>query len=140
MYKLQIQWPPFRIRSRYTCTRFFTSVFFFSSKAPTPDSYPNFVLDLKLNLLRYSNYLSFCIDSVNAELIFCIKLHKTYSIFWLMAQLNISWLIFLNPIFLKAPELVMYACFGLIHLLHTELTRSETPHQLSQRGVRLHVN
>ncbi len=36
--------------------------------------------------------------------------------------------------------MVMYACFGLIHLLHTESTRNETPRQLSQRGVRLHVN
>jgi hypothetical protein len=32
----------------------------------------------------------------------------------------------------------MYACFGLIHLLHTESTRSQTLCQLSQRGVRLH--
>ncbi len=34
----------------------------------------------------------------------------------------------------------MYACFGLIHLPHTESTWSETPHQMSPRGVRLHVN
>jgi hypothetical protein len=58
--------------------------------------------------------------------------------------------IFLNTIPLKVPELVMYACFDLIHLPHwvdsewdspsTELTRSDTPHQLSQCRVRLHVN
>jgi hypothetical protein len=34
----------------------------------------------------------------------------------------------------------MYACFDLIHLLHTESTQSETPRQLCQCGVRLHVN
>jgi hypothetical protein len=34
----------------------------------------------------------------------------------------------------------MYACFGLSHLPHTESTRSHTLRQLSQRGVRLHVN
>ncbi len=34
----------------------------------------------------------------------------------------------------------MYACFGSIHLPHTESTQSETPHQLSPCGVRLHVN
>ncbi len=34
----------------------------------------------------------------------------------------------------------MYACFGLIHLPHTELTRSQTLHQLSQCQVRLHIN
>jgi hypothetical protein len=34
----------------------------------------------------------------------------------------------------------MYACFGLIHLHHTELTQSQTPRQLCQRGVRLHIN
>jgi hypothetical protein len=58
------------------CTRFLTSVFF-SSKAPTwsPDSYPKFVLNIKSNLPRYSNYLSLCVDSVNAELIFCFKLY-----------------------------------------------------------------
>jgi hypothetical protein len=39
-----------------------------------------------------------------------------------------------------APELAMYACFALIHFPHTELMRSETPCQLSQRELRLHVN
>jgi hypothetical protein len=34
----------------------------------------------------------------------------------------------------------MHACFGWISLPHTESMRSETPRQLSQRGVRLHVN
>ncbi len=34
----------------------------------------------------------------------------------------------------------MYACFGLIPLPHTVLTYSETPCQLSQRVVKLHVN
>ncbi len=34
----------------------------------------------------------------------------------------------------------MYAYFGLILLLHTGSTQSETPRQLSQRWVRLHVN
>jgi hypothetical protein len=41
---------------------------------------------------------------------------------------------------LKAPELVIYACFGLIHLLYTESMWSETPHQLNQHKVRLNVN
>ncbi len=49
--------------------------------------------------------------------------------------MNISLLIFLNPIPLKVPELVMYACFGLIHLPHTESMQSQTLRQLSQRGV-----
>ncbi len=47
---------------------------------------------------------------------------------------------FLYPIPLKAAELGVYACFGLIFPPHTESTRSETPRQLSQRRVRLHVN
>ncbi len=34
----------------------------------------------------------------------------------------------------------MYACFCLIRLPHTELTRNQTLCQLSQCGVRLHVN
>ncbi len=34
----------------------------------------------------------------------------------------------------------MYACFGLIHLVHTESTQSQTLRQLSQRRMRLHVN
>ncbi len=34
----------------------------------------------------------------------------------------------------------MYACSGLIHLSHPESTQSETPRQMSQRRVRLHVN
>ncbi len=41
---------------------------------------------------------------------------------------------------MKAPELVMYACFGLIHLPHTKSMRSQTLCQLIQCGVRLHVN
>ncbi len=49
---------------------------FFSLKAPTwsPDSYLKFVSNIKSNLPRYSNYSSLCVDSVNAELIFCFKL------------------------------------------------------------------
>ncbi len=46
----------------------------------------------------------------------------------------------LCPIPLKVPELCMDACFCLIPNPHTELTRSETPRQLNQRRVRLHVN
>ncbi len=34
----------------------------------------------------------------------------------------------------------MYACFGLIHLIHTELMQSQTLRQLSQCGMRLQVN
>jgi hypothetical protein len=34
----------------------------------------------------------------------------------------------------------MYACFGLIHLIHTDSTQSQTLRQLSQLGMRLHVN
>jgi hypothetical protein len=34
----------------------------------------------------------------------------------------------------------MYACFGLIHLVHTKSTQSQTLRQLSQCGMRLHVN
>ncbi len=51
---------------------------FFSSKAPTwsPDSYPKFVSNIKSNSPRYSIYSSLCVDSVNAELIFCFKLFK----------------------------------------------------------------
>jgi hypothetical protein len=59
---------------------------------------------------------------------------------WHWLHLNISLLIFLNPIPLKVPELVMYACFGLIHLVHTESTQSQTLHQLSQHGMRLDDN
>jgi hypothetical protein len=33
-----------------------------------------------------------------------------------------------------------YTCFGLIHLHHRESMWGETPCQLSQRGVRLHIN
>jgi hypothetical protein len=47
---------------------------------------------------------------------------------------------FLNTVPLKVPELLMYACFGLFHLPHTESMRSQTLRQLSQRGARLHVN
>jgi hypothetical protein len=47
---------------------------------------------------------------------------------------------FINIFPFKAPELLMHACFGLIHLPHIESTRSQTLHQLSQRGVRLHIN
>ncbi len=51
---------------------------FFSSKAPTwsPDSNPKFISNIKSNSPRYSNHLSLCVDSVNAELIFCFKLYK----------------------------------------------------------------
>ncbi len=34
----------------------------------------------------------------------------------------------------------VYACYGLIHLVHTELTQSQTLCQLSQHRMRLHVN
>ncbi len=95
---------------------------------------------MKLNSTRYTNYSSLCVDSVNAELIFCFKLYYWYWYILYWPHLNISSLIFLNPIPLKAPALVMYAWFGLINLPHTESTRSETRHQLSQHGVRLHVN
>ncbi len=53
---------------------------------------------------------------------------------------TISSLIFLNPIPLKVPELAIYACFDLIHLSYTESTWSQTLRQLSQLGVRLHIN
>jgi hypothetical protein len=60
---------------------------------------------------------------------------------WYWPHLNISWLIFLNPLPVQSPELIMYACFGfLIHPLHIESRQSKTHCQLSQRGVRLHVN
>jgi hypothetical protein len=51
---------------------------FFSSKATTwsPDSYPKFISNIKSNSPRYSNYSALCVDSVNAELIFCFKLYK----------------------------------------------------------------
>ncbi len=56
----------------------FWILFFFSSKAPTwsPDSYPELVSNVKSNSLRYSNYSSLCVDSVNVKLIFCFKLYK----------------------------------------------------------------
>jgi hypothetical protein len=62
---------------------------------------------------------------------------KTLSIFWLILA---PFEHFIKSSPFKAPELVMYACFGLIHLPHTELMQSETPRQLSQRRVRLHIN
>jgi hypothetical protein len=112
---------------------------FFSSKTPTwsTDSYPKFFWNIKSNSPRYSNYSSLCVDSVNAELFFCFKLCKNclHFLIDIGPHLNISSLIFLNPIPLKAPELVMYACFGLIHLPYTESTRSQTLHQLSQRQL-----
>jgi hypothetical protein len=105
-----------------------------------PDSYPKFASNIKSNSQGYLNYSSLCVDSVNAELIFCFKLHKLLAFSgWYWPVLNISWLIFLNPIPLESQELVMYACFGLIRLPHTESTRSETFRQLSQHWVRLHV-
>jgi hypothetical protein len=116
---------------------------FFSSKAPTrsPDSYPKFISNIKSNSPRYSNYSSLCFDSVNVELFFAssyITLQAFYGWYW--PHLNISRIIFLHPIPLKAPELGMYACFCLISLPHTESTQNKTSRQLSQCGVRLHVN
>ncbi len=117
---------------------------FFISKASTrsPVSYPKFVLVIKSNSLKYLNYSSLCVDSVNVELIFCFKLHTNFQHFMvdIGPNLNISWLIFLYPIPLKTPEIVMYGCFGLIHLSHSESMRNETSRQLSQQGVRLHIN
>ncbi len=74
--------------------------------------------------------------------IFASSYIKTFTISgWYWPPLNnISWLFFLNPIPLKEPELTMYACFGLIHLPHTESTWSETSCQLSQCGVRLLIS
>jgi hypothetical protein len=83
-------------------------------------------------------YSPLCADSVNFLLQAIYKL-LTFS-GWYWPHLNILSLIFINPIPLKAPELVMYACFGLIHLPHTETTWSQTLRQLSQHGVRLHIN
>ncbi len=115
---------------------------FFSSKALTrsPDSYPKFVSNVKSNSPRYSNYSSLCVDSVNVELFFASNYIQTLSILQLiLAPFEHFMDNFLYPIPLKAPELG-YACFGWISLPHTESTRSETPRQLSQHGVRLHVN
>ncbi len=52
--------------------------FFFSSKAAnwSLDSYPKFVFNIISNSPRYSNYSALCVDSVNAELIFCFNLYK----------------------------------------------------------------
>ncbi len=69
---------------------------------------------------------------------FCFKKHQNFQHFMvdIGPHLNISWLIFPSPLLLKAPELIMYACFDFIHLPHTESTQSETPCPLSQHGVR----
>ncbi len=91
--------------------------------------------------MRYSNYLSFCVESVNVELIFASSFIKTFHSFWLTLALFEHFMVNFSKSYpLKAPELAMSACFGLMHLPHTELTWSETSPQLSQCGVRLHVN
>ncbi len=60
-----------------TLARDFLLFFFFiKSNRLVYDSYPQLVSNIKSNLPRYSNYSSLCVDSVNAELIFCFKLHK----------------------------------------------------------------
>jgi hypothetical protein len=123
----------------------FSLLFFFSSKAPTqsPDSYPKFVSNIKSNSPRYSNYSSLCVDSYKEEVIFCFKLHTNYQHFMVdicpnehsMVNFSISY-----PFKGARAGHVLYACFALVHLPQTESTRSETPRQLSQCGVRLHVN
>jgi hypothetical protein len=65
------------------------------------------------------------------------KLLKFSSWYW--THLNISSLIFPNPIPLKVPELVMYACFWL-DSSPSHWVDTESLHQLSWRGVRLHAN
>ncbi len=52
--------------------------FFIKSTHLVPWSYPTFVLNIKSNSPRYSNYSSLCVDSVNAKLIFCFKIHKNF--------------------------------------------------------------
>jgi hypothetical protein len=52
----------------------------YSSKY-TPDSYPKIVLNIKSNSMRYSNYSSLCVDSVNEELMFCFKLYTNFQHF-----------------------------------------------------------
>jgi hypothetical protein len=61
--------------------RDFLLLFYFSSKAPiwSHDSYPKFVSNIKSNSPRYSNYSSFCVDSINAELIFCLLIHLLHT-------------------------------------------------------------
>ncbi len=104
---------------------------FFSSKAPTwsPYSYPKFVSNIKSNSPRYSNYLSLGVDSVNAELIFCF--YKYYPFKGARAAyVRLFWIDSSPSHWVNAKS----------DSSSTESTRSETPCQLSQRGVRLHVN
>ncbi len=119
--------------------------FLYISKVPiwSPDSNPKFVMNKKSNSPRYSNYSSLCVDSVKAELIFSLKLHKTFGIFLVILVPFEHFMVHFYKSYripLKVLELVMYACFGLIHLPHTESMRSETPRQLSRCRVRLHDN
>ncbi len=74
---------------------------FLSSKAPTcsPDSYPEFVSNTKLNFPTYSNYSSLCVncvDSDNTELIFCssymVNFSKSYlfNLFWSAIRIDVA--------------------------------------------------
>jgi hypothetical protein len=103
--------------------------YFFSSKAPilSPDSYPKFILNLKSNSPRYSNYLSLCIDSVNILLQASYKLSAFYGWYW--THLNISWIISLYPIPLTRQSWVCMPV-SVWFIFRT----------LSRRRVRLHVN
>ncbi len=66
---------------------------------------------------------------------------KTGNIFWLILPPFEHIIVNFSKYYpFKGEELVLYACFGLIHLHHTESTRSQTLCQLSQRGVRLLIN
>jgi hypothetical protein len=66
---------------------------------------------------------------------------KTFSIFWLKLAPFERFMVNFSKSYPFKGARAGYAClFGLIHLLHTELMQSETPCQLSQHGVRLHVN
>ncbi len=112
----------------------FLLLFFFPSKAPTwsPDSYPKFVYNIKVNLPRYSNYSSLCVDSVNAELIFCCKLYKNCYHF----------LVDIGPIFVhfivsfsKSYPFKRRQSWLCIPVLAWFISLT-----LSQRGVRLFIN
>jgi hypothetical protein len=85
---------------------------YISSNSPCgPLIYTLNSFQIKNQIHRYIHYLSLCVGSVNVEF-FCFKLHKIFKHFLVAngPHLNISWLICLNPILLKVPELVIYAC------------------------------
>jgi hypothetical protein len=115
---------------------------FFPSKVPTwsPDSYPKLIWKIKSNLMRYSNYSSLCVDSVIAGLNFASSYIKTFRIFWLILAPFEHFMVNFSKSYPYKGVRASYVCLFWLHLPHTESTRSETHHQLTQHWVRLHIN